>query len=77
MLVGTVETTIVLPSAVGNSGKMMTIKADAGGDDVTLSTVGGETIDGSSPPVLSEYESITVFSDGTDWLIGAYYIPAL
>jgi hypothetical protein len=68
--------TITLPTAVGNSGKFYVIKdvtGLAGTNNITINTSGGQTIDGASSLVIgTNYGSVQVFSDGTN-----YYSQAL
>ena len=60
---------IVLPTAVGVSGKEYTIKKiGAGVTGVTISTTSSQTIDGALTQVIyTQYQSITVISDGANW----------
>lgn len=66
--------TITLPSAVtvGNGGVYI-IKDESGGaaiNNITIATTGGQTIDGSSSVIINtNYSSITVNSDGSNWFI--------
>ena len=59
--------TLTLPSASGNTGKIIYIKKiDAGAGNVIISG----TIDGGSQKILYyQYESMTVVSNGTSWYI--------
>jgi len=65
--------TITLPSAVGLEGREYDIKkvsATGGGRTVTIDGAGTETIDGSLTfALVSQYEAITVISDGANWWI--------
>ena len=65
--------TITLPSAVGIEGREYDIKkvsATGGGRTVTIDGAGSETIDGSLTfALVSQYEAITVISDGANWWI--------
>lgn len=62
--------TVTLPTPVGNTGKVFTVKkVDAGANAITLATAAG-TIDGASTKsVQYQYKSLTVVSDGTNWFI--------
>lgn len=61
--------TMTLPTAIDNTGKIYTIKLLVAGT-VTVATTAGQTIDGAANAVLStQYESITVQSTGTAWVI--------
>ena len=63
--------TATLPTAVGKKGKRYTVKRmNAGGNNVTAGTTGSETIDGAATSALTaQYESVTVVSDGSNYLI--------
>jgi hypothetical protein len=60
--------TVTLPTAVGRVGKEYTIK-NSGSGVITLEGDGTETIDGALNQTLNQYDSITVVSDGTNWII--------
>lgn len=62
---------VTLPTAVGIAGKTYTIKRiNSGANNVTVATTSSQTIDGGTSWVLdTQYESITVCSDGANWLI--------
>jgi len=60
--------TITLPTAVGIEGKDFVIKNTASGD-ITLATDGSETIDGSASAAIVTFSSLTVASDGANWII--------
>jgi len=63
------NTTTTLPTAVGIAGRIYNIK-NTGGGIVTIDTTSSQTIDGGLTAVLStQYQSITVQSDGTNWII--------
>ena len=64
--------TVTLESdAAAIAGFVYRIKDESGGagtNNITIATEGGETIDGAATFVLnSDHESITVYSDGTNW----------
>ena len=66
-------TSLTLPTAQTLSGRTIIIK-DAGGNagtnNITIDTEGAQTIDGSATAVISaNYDSITLYSDGTNWFI--------
>ena len=63
--------TAVLPAAATATGLIYEIKKiDASANAVTVDGDGAETIDGSATQILSsQYDSITVISDGTEWWI--------
>ncbi|TWT61706.1 hypothetical protein [Rubinisphaera italica] len=63
--------TITLPSAVDLFGRQYTIKrTNSGVNDVTLGTTSSQTIDGQTTQVLgSQYDKLTVVSDGSNWMI--------
>jgi len=63
---GTIQVT--LPTAVGISGKIYIIK-NSGTGLVTVATSSSQTIDGATTKSLSQYESIEVQSDGSNWVI--------
>lgn len=62
--------TITLPDAVGNANQTLYIKkTDGSGNAVTVSGVNSQTIDGNSSVSLSsQYATLTVTSDGANWI---------
>ena len=60
--------TIDLPTAVGITGQEYIIK-NSGGGVVTVDGNGTETIDGALTLALNQYDSYTIVSDGTNWII--------
>ena len=60
--------TVTLMSAVGIDGKPFTIK-NSGMGIITVDGDGAETIDGVATQTLLMNESITVMSDGANWII--------
>jgi hypothetical protein len=58
-------------TGVATSGKRLTIKkTDSTANTVTIQRDGSSTIDGATTKILySQYESITIISDGTNWHI--------
>lgn len=65
------DTTITLPTAVGNTGKQFTIKkVDATTNIATVTTTSSQTIDGESYYTLNDpYEGMKFISDGANWSI--------
>jgi hypothetical protein len=64
-------TTITLPAAASNTGRVLTIKKiDVSGNTMTLDPDGSETIDGNTTvSSVTQHESFTIFCDGTEWWI--------
>lgn len=61
---------VYIPTAGNVGGKELMIKRKTGNDPVTIVASGAETIDGQSSHALySAYESITLISDNSNWLI--------
>jgi hypothetical protein len=60
--------TCTLPTAVGKLGFCFIFK-NIGTGAITLDGNGSETIDNLSSVILSQYDSIGVISDGTEWWI--------
>lgn len=61
--------TVTLPTAVGCEGQYFIVK-NSGTGVITIDGDGSETIDGDSNFILStQYESITVISNGLNWNI--------
>lgn len=64
------NTTLTLPTAVGNDGREFIIKKTDSGTTATIAAAGGQTIDGSTTiSMATQYESIKVVSDGANWFI--------
>ncbi len=63
--------TLTLPLAAGNVGVVLTVKKiDVSINNVVIDGNGGETIDeGLGATITSQFESVTVCSDGTEWWI--------
>ena len=63
--------TVTLPTAVGNTGQIYTIKrTSSAANNVTVGTTSSQTIDGSTTYVLSaQYKYVSVVSDGANWSI--------
>lgn len=61
--------TVTLPTAVGLTGQYFIIK-NSGTGSITVDADGSETIDGLSNKLLAiQNESITVISNGANWII--------
>ena len=62
---------VTLPTSVGITGKVFTIKkVDSTANAVTVATTSSQTIDGATTRALSiQYDAITVQSDGANWII--------
>lgn len=73
-------TTVNLYTAVGNTGrKIKIIKTDASSatNIVTIDPNSTETINGAATYLLhTQYQSVTLVSDGTNWVIFDRYIPS-
>ncbi len=63
--------TVTLPSALGVRSQVFHIKkVDSSGHSVTIVCYGSETLDGlASQSTSTQYESISVVSDGANWYI--------
>jgi hypothetical protein len=63
--------TITLPTAVGNTGEVFHIKKiDSSVNAVTIATTSSQTIDGAlTAPLISQYQSFTLVSNGTGWSV--------
>lgn len=60
--------TLTLPTAVGVSGRFYYIK-NSGVGVITMAGTGGQTFDGVASPTVAAGASLTVCSDGANWLI--------
>lgn len=68
-IIATGAATITLPRANTAKGRELTVKS-ATASTVTVQPSSGDTIDGAaSYPLYAIYESLTVFSDGTNWYV--------
>lgn len=65
---GAVAYNVTLPTAVGISGKIYVLKNTSGATK-TLDTTGGQLIDGATSRAITATNSITVQSNGTNWII--------
>lgn len=62
--------TLALPAAGINRGQMLQVKKTVAANTVTLDGIGSETIDGAATLAwTTQYQSYTVVSDGSQWLI--------
>ena len=59
---------LTLPTAVGIAGRTFVIK-NTGSGTITLNTTSSQTIDGQLTQTMSQWNSITVISNGTNYLI--------
>ena len=78
VLAGTTSTTgitLTLPESAGAAGRTFAVqKADSGTGSLTLSAYTGDLIVGAATFVLgARYDSVTVVSDGTGWMVTSYY----
>jgi hypothetical protein len=60
--------TVTLPTAVGITGRVYSIK-NSGTGTITVATTSSQTIDGQTTQPLNQYANIIVFSNGTNWII--------
>ena len=60
--------TVTLPTAVGITGTIYSIK-NSGTGTITIATTASQTIDGQLTQTLTQWDNIVVFSNGTDWII--------
>ncbi len=60
--------TITLPTAVGIAGKQYVIK-NSGSGVITVDGDGSQTIDDELTQALNQYDSITIVSNNTNWII--------
>ena len=63
--------TVTLPTAVGNTGKIFTVKrTNSGSNNVTVGTTSAQTIDGATTyAITTQYQSIDLISNGSNWFI--------
>lgn len=68
--------TVTLPTASGNTGYIFILqKTDSTFNQITIDGNGSETINGNLTRKLStQYETLKIISDGTNWLIKDRYI---
>lgn len=62
--------TVSLPTAVGITGKLYVIK-NSGTGVITVDPNGSETIDGSTTKTLTQYNTLSIQSNGTNWVISS------
>lgn len=60
--------TITLPTATGAYGMYFVIKQSANAN-LTLAAAAAQTIDGAATQTLTQYQSLTVVSNGTNWIL--------
>jgi hypothetical protein len=65
------EITVTLPTAIGVAGREFTIKKIDSNSTLSIATTSSQTIDGSDSPLLitEQWTSMTLISDGNNWLI--------
>jgi hypothetical protein len=63
--------TVTLPSAVGSTGRMYTVKkTDSSANAVTVGTTSGQMIDGATTRALNaQFKAVTIQSDGANWQV--------
>jgi hypothetical protein len=61
---------VTLPTAVGIDGRQYNIK-NSGTGVITINTTSGQTVDGAASGIITlvQYDSITVVSNGANWII--------
>lgn len=70
LVISTAEITLTLPTAVGRSGKVFTVKRNYASGDTTVIPTGSETIDGNTTFALTtDGESFGFISDGSNYHI--------
>jgi hypothetical protein len=66
-------TSLTIPTAQTVAGRIIVIKdsaGNAGTNNITVDTEGGQNIDGSATAIISgDYDSITLYCDGNNWFI--------
>ena len=61
---------VTLPTAASIAGRQYTIKRTGAANNVTVGTTSAQTIDGASTKTLgTQFATITVQSDGSNWVI--------
>ena len=60
--------TVTLPTAVGCVGYQLVIK-NTGSGTITLGTTSSQKIDGQSTQTITQYQSLTVVSNGANWIL--------
>jgi hypothetical protein len=64
----TIGLTVTLPTAVGVSGKMYSIKNTSAGA-LTVNTTSSQLIDGALTQTLAQWDNLMLISNGIGWLI--------
>ncbi len=64
----TASAIISLPTSVGIAGTNFVIKNESGGN-ITINTFASEEIDGETTQIVANENSISIVSDGTNWMI--------
>lgn len=59
---------VTLPTAVSDTGREFIVK-NSGTGVITLDTTSSQTIDGATTRTLNQYDSLTVVSDGSNWIV--------
>ena len=74
---GSVPKTITLPTAVGITGRIYSIKrGEASTADVTIMTSSSQMIDGEMDYMLmNAKESVTIVSNGSNWKVMSTFVP--
>ncbi|WP_073369587.1 hypothetical protein [Flavobacterium fluvii] len=74
---GAVAKTMTLPTAVGITGRIYSIKrGEASTADVTIATTSSQTIDGEMDYMLmNAKESVTIVSNGSNWNVVSTFVP--
>jgi hypothetical protein len=74
---GTTAATVTLPTAIGITGRMYTIKnASTSSVTLTINTTSSQSIDGLTSQPLNQYQIMTVVSIGSNWNIVGYSMPS-
>jgi hypothetical protein len=75
---GTTAATVTLPTAAGITGRMYTIKnASTNSSTLTISTTSSQFLDGTlTYAMATQYQTVSVVSNGTSWNIIGYGIPS-
>lgn len=60
--------TVTLPTAAGIIGQEFIIK-NSGSGSITIDPSGSQTIDGDTTKILAQYDSMSIVSNGTNWII--------
>lgn len=70
--------TLTLPTAVGNTNLYTLKKIDSTATAVSIATTSSQTIDGITTAALtSQYESLQLYSDGSNWQVLVRRIPSV